>query len=170
MVLSFHEKVRLNQAWKLNFIHMACGENSHQNLIINTDRWRRGEWLYYLNPDSGRWEHFRFRFSAPLYQAAPGYPCAGFNGDLDSDYHFYQCCGSVNLIYGSRSGSIPFFNIRIQIQIQAFWWHKNNFFTFFSIKGSSLFHISFDYVGIPLKEMKKMEKTSNKFEKSSKSV
>jgi len=49
-----------------------------------------------------------------------------------------QCCGSVYLIYGSRSGSgsSPFFNIqiRIRIQIQAFWWHKNNIFQFFQKK------------------------------------
>jgi len=30
-----------------------------------------------------------------------------------------------------------------------------------------MFHISFDYAGMCLKEMKKVEKTSNKFEKSS---
>jgi len=61
-------------------------------------------------------------------------------------------------IYGSGSRSRLFDDTKIIFSICC------------SKKDSSLFHISFDYEGIPLKEMKKMEKTSNKSEKSLKSV
>ena len=57
------------------------------------------------------------------------------------------------VIYGS--GSRLFYDTKIIF--------LNFFFEF-----SNLYHISFDYEGIPLKQMKKFEKISNKFLKSHK--
>jgi len=87
----------------------------------------------------------------------------------------WQCCRFVYSIY--ESGFSPFWNIRIgipiqkrlRIRIQAFLWNKNNFVKFFPkfLKKTCLIHISFYYGRIALKEMKKLEITSNIFVKSS---
>jgi len=71
------------------------------------------------------------------------------------------CCGSVYLIYGSRSSSFSIYKSGSQ----------NPICTIFSTtKNSFSFHISFFKGGIPSKEMEKLGKTPSKLEKYVKKI